>query len=86
MDLSEAKDVIADPEASFQDKYHATNAIVNADAVQPEDLLPCLDIEGVSAEMAAMKLHLLTGRKRDNEPLGVYLDRQSWEQFLKLNQ
>lgn len=86
MEISEAKAVVLDPESSFTDKYYAVAAIVGNPSVQPEDLLDCLDVGGVSAETAATKLHTLTGRDADNGVLGVYLDRQSWEEYLKKNQ
>ncbi len=84
MDILEAKSIIVDAKRSFAEKFRAVKVIVDADNVQPADLLDCLDVEGVSAELAAMKLHILTGRKRDNGPIGVYLDRQDWEEYLKV--
>lgn len=83
MNINEAKSIISDSESSFTDKYRAVIAIVESEDVQCDDLLPCLDVEGMGAELAAMKLHTMTGRVRDNKPLGVYLDRQDWEEFLK---
>ncbi len=82
MDLAAAKLIISDPTKTFTDKYKATIAIVNDEAVEPNDLLDCLDIEGGVAELAVMKLYSLTGRARDDKPLRAQLARSYWESFL----
>ncbi len=82
MNLNEARAVISDNESSFTDLYAAVRVIVDSDDVELSDLVECLTVEGVSAEMAAMKLHLLTGRPRDNGVLGVYLGKDDWERYL----
>ena len=85
MDDSEARSKLGDPATSFQDKFRAAIAIVKSEKVLVQDLLRCLDIRGLPAELAAMKLHKLTGRPRDSEPVGVHLTRDSWEEYLRIH-
>ena len=83
MDIATAQSVIRARESSLTERLEAVRSIAESDEVQPADLLECLDLHGICAELAAMKLHLLTGRARDNGVVGVYLDRQSWEDYLR---
>lgn len=83
MNFNEAKQVVVDSTKSFQEKYQAAAVLIGSDIVKPNDLLSCLEIPGVIGEMAAMKLHIMTGRPRDNVGQGVRTDRAEWEQFLK---
>lgn len=82
MDLAEARSIIAAPNSSFADKFAAASVIVGSESVETIDLLSCLELGGVIAEMAAMRLHMITGRARDHDKLGVYLDRSNWEAYL----
>lgn len=82
MNLNEARAILSDDASSFTDRYAAVRVMVDSDDVELADLLECLTVEGVIAEMAAIKLHLLTGHPRDNGVLGVYLGKDDWEQYL----
>lgn len=82
MNMREAKAIVADPKRKFTEKYQAVAFIIAAPNVAPSDLLDCLSVGGISAEMAAMKLHSLTARPLDNKPTGAYLKKEDWQLYL----
>ena len=82
MTIEEAKNVLVDNSSTFTHKYHAVIAIIYSDDATICDIVDCLGIEGVCAEMAAMRLHFLTSRKRPIDLSGVYLLKDEWADYL----
>ena len=83
MNMTEAKTVLSDSESTLSQKYLAVVAITQSEEASVRDLVDCLEVGGICAEMAATRLHVLTGRERSNDKdLGLYLRPQDWAEYV----
>jgi len=83
MNMTEAKMILANADSTFTQKYEAVLVLTQSSETTVRELVACLELGGICAEMAAMRLHLLTGRERPKGQIGVYLDPSDWATYVE---
>ena len=83
MNIKEARKIIRDGSSKFVRLVEATNEITETEEPLFDDLLACLRHPGLPSESAAIKLYLLTGRKRKDD--SVIMDYDNWREYLLKN-
>lgn len=84
MTLAQAKHLIADDEAKFQDWVHATAVITSSPESSFEDIIECLKRRGLPAEMAATALYSRTKRERAAGSIEAFIvDADDWKDYIK---
>src|SRR5205807_602855 len=77
--------LLHDPEAPYPALVNAVAWLCEQPGTKLQDLLLCLDRGGMAAEMAAMRLHELTGRQKPRDSRSVFLTRAEWEHYFKVH-
>ena len=83
MNITEARVILADANSTFTQKYEAVRVLTQSSETTIRELVACLEFGGICAEMAAMRLHLLTGRERPEGEIGVCLAPSDWAAFIE---
>jgi len=83
MTFEEAKRIIANDRAAFQDWVLATAVISSSSDAKPEDLIECLKRKGLPAEMASTALYSRTKRQPPDSIEGLVMDAENWVDYLK---
>jgi hypothetical protein len=68
MSIQEARQLIADPDASMMARIEASSVLSLSDDATIMDLVDCLRCRGVIAELAAVGLYRRTGRPKPKTP------------------
>lgn len=79
MNIDQARRTIRDDDEPFVGYCEAAGVLTDGPDSRIEDLIACLARKGLPAEMAATRLHSLTGRTSEN---GVILDADNWGAYL----
>jgi hypothetical protein len=82
--LDEARGMIRDLDLPWSQHCFAASVITNSTEATYDDLLACLRIRGLPAELAACSLYLRTRRPRKNSSIESFcLDHDDWEKYLR---
>jgi hypothetical protein len=82
MTLEQARETVRDSQAPFAQQVEAAGAISESPQAELSDLIRCLRLRGLPAEIAALALYQRTGRPRPQRPSDVVVDATDWSRYL----